>query len=213
MLFPRAKILVFAKAPVPGKVKTRLIPYLDAEVAASLHADLVRHTLATVIEAKLCDVVLWCAPDSSHSFFKFIEQRYRIPLYEQQGEDLGQRMANAFEETLADRRYAVIIGTDCPTLTKTDLYRALEKLNRGADAVIAPARDGGYVLIGLRRTYPSLFNNIAWGSERVFTETRQRATKLGLRVAELNQHWDVDRPEDYEQLRESGLLKRRWGSI
>lgn len=198
MQFPNAVIVVFAKAPIAGEVKTRLIPVLGATTAAELHARLVRHTLATASHAGLCPVQLWCAPATEHPFFKQCEQDFGVTLHAQYGSDLGSRMRHAFDTALRQGKQAIIIGSDCPLLTARDLENTLTALNGGCDAVLGPAQDGGYVLLGLHRTSPVLFDNMPWGTSRVLALTRERLQQLQWRTHELSAHWDVDRPEDLE---------------
>ncbi|MDO9371980.1 MAG: DUF2064 domain-containing protein, partial [Gammaproteobacteria bacterium] len=93
---------------------------------------------------------------------------------------------------------AIIIGSDCPLLTALDLKAALTALSDDFDAVLGPAQDGGYVLIGLHHTSPALFANVPWGTSRVLALTRERLKQLQWRAHELSAHWDVDRPEDLE---------------
>jgi rSAM/selenodomain-associated transferase 1 len=200
-----ARIAVFAKAPVPGTVKTRLAEVLDAESAAALHAGLVRRALATAIESAAGDVELWCAPDEHHSFFSGCARDFGVALRCQQGADLGARMANAFVRTLADGAALVIIGTDCPGLAAEDLREAVQAL-RDVDAVIAPAEDGGYVLVGLATPIPSMFEAMAWGSAAVMESTRERLRRARVPWREMRTFWDVDRPDDYARLRREGLM-------
>lgn len=196
MQFPDAVILVFAKAPIVGDVKTRLIPALGAAGAAGLHARLVRHTLATVTEADICPVQLWCAPNTCHAFFAECQRGFGVTLHAQQGSDLGARMAHAFDAALREYRQAVIIGSDCPLLTAQDITTTLTALRTDCNAVLGPALDGGYVLLGLKQAPPTLFDNIPWGTANVLALTRERLQQLQWRVTELTTHWDVDRPED-----------------
>lgn len=196
MQFPEARIIIFARAPIPGQTKTRLIPALGAEGAAALHERLVIHALNTTTQANLCPVQLWCADTPEHPFFSQLQQRYPITLQQQQGCDLGQRMNNAFESILRQSPYALLIGSDSPSLTREDLHDALNTLKDGDDCVINPAEDGGYVLIGLRRPAPLIFQKIHWGSNTVLAATRQRLTEQKIRWRELKTHHDIDRPED-----------------
>ena len=193
-----AVIIVFAKAPVPGAAKTRLIPALGERGAARLHERFVRRTVETARTAFPGAVELCCAPDASHPFFRGIEG---VRLDEQGGGDLGARMHRALARTLRGADAAVLIGADCPALTSDDLLAAAARLAEGADAVLGPADDGGYVLIGARRVVPELFDGIAWGGARVLDEQRDRLRALGWRWSELPPLWDVDRPEDLERIR------------
>jgi len=200
MKFPEARLLIFAKAPIPGQVKTRLIPLLGASGAAALHEQLTRRTLATAVNTHLCPVQLWCWPDLGHVFFEDCRDNYGVALYSQSGDELGARMAHACAETLGQAPYVILIGTDCPGLNYEDLSAACAALAQGHDAVIGPAEDGGYVLLGLRACAPALFDNMPWGSADVLDATRACFKQLGWRWHELPVHWDVDRPEDVERL-------------
>jgi hypothetical protein len=178
-------IIVFAKAPVPGEAKTRLIPRLGAWGAARLHVRLTLHALSTARAANCGPVELHLT--RRHSLFKSARL--------QRGRDLGERMQRAFRRS----RKAILIGTDCPMLSVQDLQRAARWLRGGYDAVLAPAEDGGYALIGLRKSVPRLFQGIEWGSERVYAETVKKLA--GYRWRALRRVWDLDRPQDLERLR------------
>jgi len=194
--YPNAKILVFSKAPEPGRVKTRLMPDYSAEQAASIHSNLVHHTLTTLSQAKLCPIELWCAPDCDSAFFKACKKDYPLELKQQQGNDLGERMHHAFQSALQIAEQVIIVGTDCPTLTKSDIETALGVLSQPIDAAIAPADDGGYVLIGLTRNSHQLFTGINWGKNTVMQETLDRINRLNYSFQRLNQHSDIDYAQD-----------------
>jgi len=200
------RIVVFAKAPEPGAVKTRLIPPLDAEGAAALHARLVKCALATARTAAVGTIELACAPDTDHSFFRYCGARYGAALEPQGAGDLGARMLTATRRVLAAGTPVILIGCDCPALTHEHLRAAARALRQGLDAVVAPAEDGGYVLIGLARAHGALFRGIAWGGAQVMADTRRRLDALGWCWSELETLWDVDRPQDYERLIASGML-------
>jgi len=189
-------ILVFAKAPVPGEVKTRLVPALGAAGAAELHERLVDRTLATAAAAATGPVELCCAPDAAHPALAALARAHGATLAGQGPGDLGDRMHAAFRRSLAGAPAAIVIGCDCPALAPRHLREAAAALAGGHDAVIAPAEDGGYVLIGLRRAERSLFDGIGWGGAAVVAETRERLAALGWRWRELETLWDLDRPED-----------------
>jgi rSAM/selenodomain-associated transferase 1 len=202
------RIAVFARAPVPGEAKTRLIPALGAQGAAALHALLVRRALAAACEANVGRVELWCAPDASDPFFAACGREYGAALRAQRGGDLGERMERAFEAALGENAALVVIGSDCPALTPAALREAAAAL-ASHDAVIAPAEDGGYVLLGLSARVTGLFDAIAWGGAGVMAETRARLARSGRTWTELETFWDIDRPEDYERLERSGLVRLR----
>jgi len=199
MRYPNARILVFCKPPIPGQAKTRLIPALGAEGAADLHAELARATVARAVYSRLAPVELWASTAPEHPFFQRLCADHACVLQTQCGDDLGARMAQALETTLADTDFAVLIGTDCPALDEHYLAEACAALANGADAVLGPAEDGGYVLIGLRRCDPALFAGVAWGTSAVLAQTRRRFAALAWSVHELATLWDIDRPEDLER--------------
>lgn len=198
-------IAIFARAPVAGHAKTRLIPRLGAEGAAALQHALIHQTLRTTLAANLGAVSLWCAPDCDHPAFIGCSEQFGVPLYPQHGADLGARMFHAFTR-LCRRGEALVIGTDCPALSVGELRAAAGALRAANAAVFVPAEDGGYVLVGLRHAVASLFYGIPWGSDRVMDRTRERLRSAGLRWEELAPSWDVDRPEDLDRLRASGLM-------
>ncbi|MGD9631898.1 MULTISPECIES: TIGR04282 family arsenosugar biosynthesis glycosyltransferase [unclassified Afipia] len=202
----RAGVAVFAKAPVAGFAKTRLIPLLGPQGAADLQSLLIGLTLRLVHASPLRPISLWCAPDRSHNLFHRMKERYGLDLHDQAGEDLGSRMLLAFEVLTRDRPL-LLIGTDCPALTPAHLIRCAQALRDGADAAFVPAEDGGYALIGLRKAVPQLFDKISWGTESVMEQTRRRLRSLQLRHFETATLWDVDTPADYERARAAGLLQ------
>ncbi|HKC44165.1 MAG TPA: TIGR04282 family arsenosugar biosynthesis glycosyltransferase [Burkholderiales bacterium] len=192
--------IVFAKAPQPGEVKTRLIPALGAAGAARLHERLVERALATAAGAAIGPVELCCAPDASDPVLAALARAHGAVLAPQGPGDLGDRMRAAFQRTLARAPAAIVIGCDCPALTPEHLREAGRALDTGYDAALAPAEDGGYVLIGLARVTDRLFNGVRWGESTVMAETRKRLAALGWRWRELETLWDLDRPEDLTRL-------------
>lgn len=199
-------LVIFARSPVPGQVKTRLVPVLGAEGAAALHVRLVKHALATAHRASFAHTELHCAPDAEDPVFRFCAGHYDVEVLAQTEGDLGARMHAAFKRALATHSRVLLMGSDCPALTARHLRHADRALRDGADAVFVPCEDGGYALIGLRRVDGRLFEDITWGGETVMAETRRRLAALGWQWRELDMLWDVDRPEDYERLVASGLL-------
>jgi len=199
----RTTVIVFARAPVPGQSKTRLIPHLGAEGAARLHAALIERSLETARAAGLGSVELCCTPDASHGFFLSCAERYGVVLTAQSPGSLGTRMSAAFERVVPEAGPALLIGTDCPALGSGHLRDAAAALAAGNDAVLVPAEDGGYVLVGLARPSPRAFEDIEWGGADVLRDTRARFATLGWRWHELAELWDVDRPADLARLEES----------
>ena len=134
-LFPHARLLIFAKAPVPGRVKTRLAQQLGMRGAARLYKHLLWRTLRIANAARLCPVELWCAPDARHGFFVACRRDYAVRLRRQCAGDLGRRMNHALNRTLADGNQAMLIGGDCVSLGAAELQTAFELLAVGQDAV------------------------------------------------------------------------------
>jgi rSAM/selenodomain-associated transferase 1 len=192
-------LLVFAKAPVPGEVNTRLIPDLGVQPATELQAELVHSRLRSFSTSQLCEMQLWCSPDSGHDFFEGCKEQYGVPLYEQQGENLGARMSYAIETALQNFKRVILIGTDAPALDHMQIEEAINSLGGDSDIVVVPAEDGGYVLIGMNYHYEKVFLAVPWGTERVLRKTRANAIALGIKLNELEMCWDIDRVEDYER--------------
>ena len=199
------QIAIFAKAPVAGYAKTRLIPLLGRQGAADLQALLVRRTIETATQSPLRPISLWCAPDQSHDLFASLSREFAIATFQQIGGDLGARMLSSFE-ALTPKGPLVLIGTDCPALAVEHLVHCSSALRDGADAVFIPAEDGGYALIGLRRPVPELFEVMPWGTKEVMSRTRDRLRELRLQVFETQELWDIDTPADYLRAQSAGLV-------
>ena len=195
-------IAVFARAPVAGQAKTRLIPLLGAAGAAALQRRLIERTLATAGAVAGARVTLWVADDAAHPFVVEAARRFGAALAEQRGAALGARMNHAFEVAGAP---LVLIGTDCPQLAPDDLHAAAGAL-ADHEVVIQPATDGGYVLIGLARPQPLLFESIEWGGPQVLRQTRSRIDALGLRCALRPPLPDLDTPADLRRALAAGWL-------
>lgn len=196
-----APLAILAKAPVPGRAKTRLIPALGAEGAARLQAQLLRHAVATALAASLpARITLWTALEHDHPLFRELAEHHGIALRAQPEGDLGARMHAALA---AMDGPGLVIGSDCPALTPALLRRCAATLSE-ADGVFVPVEDGGYALVGARRAEPRLFADIDWSTERVMTQTRARAATLHWRLACPARLWDVDRPEDLPRLARLG---------
>ena len=186
-------IAILSRAPVPGQTKTRLIPALGAQGAADLHRSFLHATVRTALQANLGPVTLWCTPDTSHPEFTACAALGPLTLRQQAEGDLGNRMLATINGP------TLIIGTDCPALTPELLQQAACALSEN-DAVLIPAEDGGYVLIGLRQPTASIFADMTWGCATVLEQTRLRLRAAGLRWVELPALWDVDEAADLTRL-------------
>jgi uncharacterized protein len=202
--YPHTVLQIFCKTPQLGLVKTRLMPALSAEEALAAHLELSRRTLSLATKNCLCPIELWCTPTVDHPFFFEAAQHDSVRLCEQQGRNLGERMHHALISALHDYSSAVLIGTDCPSLTERDLKAAITALDANANVVFAPAEDGGYVLVGLNRPRPELFANMPWGTSAVMEISRARLAAIGQPHVELAVQWDVDIAADFARYRKLG---------
>ena len=189
------KLLVFTKSPVLGEVKTRLQPDFTLEQSLKLHKTMMLNTLALSEKCNGLDTELCCTPNRNTSFFLDCENRFPVILSDQQGENLGERMAFALSVALQTHDKVLIIGTDCPAIDEAYIEEAILALDN-VDAVIGPAADGGYVLLGLRKFSLDLFTDFSWGSDDVLSKTRKVLTDLAWSSQELGIMHDIDRPED-----------------
>lgn len=191
------KLIVFTRYPEPGKAKTRLIPVLGKTGAANLHRLMTQKTIARALSLqntrRLCVEIHWAGGSQ-----KLMQDWLGTDIiYQNQIDgDLGAKMTAAFQNSFnsgVDK--AAIIGTDCPALKAEIMAEAFDKLSQH-DLVLGPAKDGGYYLIGLRRSIPELFAGINWGTSEVFASTRAIAQNLDLNIAYLPTLADIDLPED-----------------
>ena len=194
-------LLIFTRTPIPGKVKTRLIPITGEAGAVEIHTELLKQTIETAKRSSIKHIELWCTPTTEHQTLAALAENFSITLKTQAGGDLGERMCFAIEQALRSYNGVLLIGSDCIELSEFDLELALEKLINGCDVVLGPAYDGGYYLIGLTKSYRQLFINIEWGTDRVLEKTRERVAQLKLKSYELARRRDIDRPEDLQSAR------------
>jgi uncharacterized protein len=197
-------LLIFARPPAPGRVKTRLTPFFSPQDAAELYDCMVRDVVTRTAALNL-DARFLMYEDHGEALEYFRKLDDGLLLLPQQGEGLGERLANAFAE-LFSRGYTTlaVIGTDSPDLPLSFIVAAYERLESGtADAVFGPTEDGGYYLAALTSAHPELFREIPWSSDRVLELSLQRATEAGLRPSLLPLWYDLDEPSD---LSRAGLL-------
>ena len=194
----RIGVAILARAPVPGQAKTRLIPLLGEEGAARLHAWMLQRTVAMAFAADVGPITLWCEGDTEHHAFIRCRELGPLRILPQVAGDLGRRMLVAVEDSPTVTG-TLVIGTDCPVLSAAHLREAARSI-KNHDAVLIPAEDGGYVLIGMKTPAAGAFAGIDWGTPQVMAQTRQALAALGWRWAELASLWDVDRAQDVERL-------------
>lgn len=172
------RIIIFAKAPVPGKVKTRLVPVLGEERAAELARRMLLDTTTEAITAGMGPTEICVDPEPSDPAWGDLLRRHPLTVSYQGEGDLGQRLSRAAQRALDHSAHVILIGSDCPSLDRFRLREIAAKL-QDHDAVIQPAMDGGYVALGLTRFDPSLFEGIAWSTAAVAKETARRMLQLG----------------------------------
>lgn len=193
------RIIVIAKAPVPGFAKTRLIPALGETGAARLAARMLQHTLATALAAGIGPVELCAAPAPNDPAWRDVAVPGDVVCSAQGAGDLGARMARAAQRGCALGERVLLIGTDCPALSAAHLQRAAATLD-AHNAALLPTFDGGYALLGLRQVHPSLFENMPWSTAAVASETVRRASRMGWTVKQLAHLHDIDEPDDLQWL-------------
>lgn len=201
-------LIIFAKQPVAGQVKTRLHQAYTAEEAARIAEFSLRSTLELVTATWPGEVYLYAWPDSTHPLFKELAQAFHVHLANQVAGDLGTKMRTALEEGIARNGAAAVMGSDVPHCPESTLEQAFDWLAKGKN-VIGPCRDGGYYLIGLQQAEPELFRDIPWGEAGVLDITRARATALGFEFEDLPTLRDLDRPEDVQVVAEAYIPLQR----
>lgn len=200
-IHPRGRIVVFAREPRLGQVKSRLAKTLGEAAALAIYEAMLLRVGKLLQHAGLAPWDLWVTSNPSHKTFITLCNKKNI--YLQEGADLGARMDFALRQSLAreDSDAVILIGTDCPALSADYLDGALAALESGSDVVLGPAEDGGYVLIGARQPIPGLFEAMPWGSEQVLPRTLERLADSGLSYQLLETLWDVDYPDDIPRLK------------
>jgi len=211
-------LIIFAKAPIPGEVKTRLCPPLDPDEAASLHGTLVLDAIERTKGLQGITLYVAGTPDLAHPFFKVMEGRYGARLLPQSGQDLGSRMRQVMQDAFDQGAKEVILtGTDFPTLPRAHLIEAL-KLIKSHDVVLGPTADGGYYLIGLRKMTPAPFEGIAWSTGAVFAETKKKIEAAGLSLGLLPKCRELDTLDDLKAFigligKDRAMTKRTEGAL
>lgn len=195
-------LVVFAKAPIPGTVKTRLVPPLTPDQAVRLHAALIQDTLARVSAIPM-SLYLACTPTVRDPSLATYARRYGARVIPQGPGDLGDRMYRVSRRLLARHTAVIVLGTDSPTLPLEYIERAQSALAE-VDLVLGPSDDGGYYLLGQRRVHPKIFADIPWGTGDVLAATLDA---LDTPVTLLPPWYDVDRPSDMTRLQQELRLK------
>lgn len=193
------RLVVFAKAPQAGLVKTRLMPALGAQGAADLARRMLQHTLQQALAATQAadqgPVELCMSPGPDDAAWAGVEIPATALRTDQGDGDLGQRMARAVERVTASGQSILLMGTDCPALSAARIAEAAQALAHH-DAALVPVADGGYVLVGLHAPRPAIFADMAWSTPSVAAVTLQRMVMLGQRVWIGPTLHDIDEPAD-----------------
>jgi len=198
-------LVLMAKAPITGQVKTRLIGTLTAEEARELYAAFLSDTFAmmeSVAESREdLRLILCYAPEGEEEAFNDVEREGSL-MIAQRGDDLGQRLTNCFADVFElGFESVIVIGGDSPTMPEEMVEEAFDSLDSDDTVVVVPAEDAGYCLIGMRKLHPQVFQNIPWSTEDVMTATEERVKAAGLSFVAGPDWYDVDTPESLEQLK------------
>ncbi len=203
-------LIIFAKSPIPGKVKTRLTPKITLTKAAELYKAFIVDTVSNALKLKCEKTTIAYTPYNAEIALHRLVGR-SVNYLPQKGHSLGERMKNAFKQSFAGgAKRVVIIGTDSPTLPVSYIQKAFDILKK-IPVVIGPTFDGGYYLIGLSGLNDDIFDGIGWGTSRVFDQTLTRIKSLNTQVYVLPPWYDVDTSEDLEFLRTHLLAMRMSG--
>jgi hypothetical protein len=194
-------LVIVAKAPVVGQVKTRLCPPLSAEEATELFCCFLLDTVERACTIPEVHVCLAFTPADSEGIFRELLP-FPLRYFPQRGNSLGERLTNIFNDLLRDSfQRVVIMDSDSPTLPTAYLHEAVSVLaDSQIDAVFGPCSDGGYYLVGARAVHPGLFENITWSTASVLSETLTQARHHNLRVKLLPAWYDVDNGADLQKL-------------
>ena len=189
------ELILFARKPIPGEVKTRLQPNYGPEQAAAIASFMIRATVELAVSAWPGEIVLYAWPDTDHLLFHGLARDFQIRLAPQSGGDLGTRMLNALRDGIECHESAAILGCDVPHCGWDVLDQANDWLARGKN-VLGPSADGGYYFIGLQEARPELFDGIGWGGAQVLATTLTRAREMNMEFERLAPLRDIDTAED-----------------
>ena len=195
----KAVVMQFARAPIPGRVKTRLQPALDSAAVCELHCALVTHTYKKLEQLHDCELELWVS--EPHEFFNGLVGHSGAPIHVQTKGDLGEKMAHAISFGLQSYDRVVLVGSDCPAIDKCYVLESLEVLSDQVPVVLGPAADGGYALVAMGKMDSRVFEQVQWGTDQVLEQTRERLRQIGWQWRELAVVADIDRPDDLALLK------------
>jgi len=194
-------LAVMAKAPVPGSVKTRMVPPLTQEEAAALYRAILRDQLEHLTRLAAIDLYVAFTPDDAAALMKSVVPA-AFECFPQRGEDLGERMQEIFVELWRrGHRNLVLIGSDVPAVPLDFFQETYSALNcEDKRVVFGPSQDGGYYLVGMNQPTPQIFERMTWSHDRVLVQTTEKLTRLGMAVKLLPTWFDIDTIEDLKRL-------------
>ena len=196
----RVSIGVMARAPIPGRCKTRLAKTIGAEPAARLYAAMLADRIAAVEALPAMRRILVAAPEDDG----VAELRRLLPhgweLLPQRGADLGARLRNAFEDLVGDGDLVCLVDSDSPAVSFARIWASLESPRSPSTVVVGPCEDGGYYLVGMSALHVGILADIPWSTSGVTAATRQRCSELGLHLDELALSYDVDEAADMKRI-------------
>lgn len=200
----KCTIIIMAKVPLAGTVKTRLMPILSAKKCAEIAECFLQDTINKANSLEYQTIIAYSPPENRNYFDKF----QNLNLMVQTGKNLGEKMFNAFQFVKNSGVDSIVmIGTDSPTFPNTFLHQGFEILEQ-KDAVLGKTEDGGYYLIGLKKIDKRIFENVEWSSENTFEQTKKNLEKLGFSCGETPIWYDVDEPNDLEKLLQDEYLQQ-----
>ncbi|MCA9209075.1 MAG: TIGR04282 family arsenosugar biosynthesis glycosyltransferase [Planctomycetales bacterium] len=189
---------MFAKYWQPGTVKTRLARTTGDAAAAEVHRAMLSHLLDSLRSSGDDRWLVVAPPDSTEAFAEATQGNWQVRA--QSAGDLGQRMQAFFDQAFAaGATRVVVIGADCPLVTPATIDQAFAALDK-SDVVLGPSEDGGYYLVGASHCTPNIFDDVAWSTHSVWPETMHRVEQLGLRIATLDERFDIDEASDLQRL-------------
>lgn len=194
-MLAKIPLYLFARAPRPGRVKTRLQPALGRQRAAAVAERMLQRSVETMAGAWPGSLILTVTPDGNHPLFKELADVYDLRLVLQRGADLGARMLHALEAGIDEAGCAAVVGSDVPQIGGATLRQAHFEMIRGNN-VLGPAADGGFYLLGLQRTDDAMFDGVRWGGRDVCEQVLRQSAALGVTFTQLSELRDIDTPDD-----------------
>jgi len=195
----KSKLIVFAKAPVPGRVKTRLGYSIGMLNAARVYRTLCSDFLRKVNNLPEIDIEVWATPDTHHPLFLWCRRVLGLKVKRQPEGDLGERMYRSIKASLKEYSTVILTGTDMPEISISDLQKSVEVLDGGYDVVFAPSTDGGYGLVAVQQSIHSIFYNMPWSCENVLEVSLLRLKRSHLKSFLLDTYDDIDTLSDYKK--------------